>query len=209
MRELGFSVVGLIHKRDRDGLEKRSRRDGGDMPVARAVAVVIVVSVVLYMQQTGGLTGGSLTHVAPSHVARVNATQITSDRVIVLVDNSGSMGGTDQTVQSQLQQLTAAGISIVNRVPVPGFAIASADQYSLLEILLQGLAANPSADAVYVISDFSLGDEAASEITAYERLRRALRDRGARLYWATVRDSPPPTYYALARDSGGDVIPAQ
>jgi hypothetical protein len=76
MRELGFSVVGLIHKRDRDRLEKRSRRDGGDMPVARAVAVVIVVSVVLYMQQTGGLTGGSLTHVAPSHVARVHADHI-------------------------------------------------------------------------------------------------------------------------------------
>jgi hypothetical protein len=105
--------------------------------------------------------------------------------------------------------LTNAGISIVNRVPVPGFAIASADQYSLLDTLLQGLASNPSADAVYVISDFSVGDEAANDTAAYERLRMALDDRGARLYWATVRDTPPPMYHALARESGGDVIPAQ
>jgi hypothetical protein len=97
----------------------------------------------------------------------------------------------------------------VNRVPVPGFAIASADQYSLLDTLLQGLASNPSADAVYVISDFSVGDEAANDTAAYERLRMVLHDRGARLYWATVRDTPPPMYHALARESGGDVIPAQ
>jgi hypothetical protein len=179
------------------------------MPFARTIAVVFVVGVALHVQQTGGLSSGSLTRVAPSHVAHINATQITSDRLVVLVDNSGSMAGTGQTVQSQLQQLSAAGISIANRVPIPGFAIASADQYSLLETLLQGLAANPSADAVYVISDFSLGDEEANETAAHERLRMALSERGARLYWATVRDAPPPMYYALARDSGGNVIPPQ
>ena len=209
MRELGFSAVGLIRKRDRNRLEKRSRRNGGDIPLASTVAIVVVVSVVLHMEQTGGLTTGSLTHVAASHVARINATTITADRVVVLVDSSGSMAGTDQTVQSQLQQLSAAGISIVNRVPVPGFAIASADQYSLLETLLQGLAANPFPDAVYVISDFSVGDDTANETAALERLRMALHDRGARLYWSTVRDTPPPMYHALAQDSGGDVIPAQ
>jgi hypothetical protein len=179
------------------------------MPFASTIAVVVVVGVVLHLQQTGGLTSESLTHVAASHVARINATQVTSDRVVVLVDSSGSMTGTEQTVQSQLQQLTNAGISIVNRVPVPGFAIASADPYSLLDTLLQGLASNPSADAVYVISDFSVGDEAANDTAAYERLRMALHDRGARLYWATVRDTPPPMYHALARESRGDVIPAQ
>ena len=209
MRELGFSAVGLIRKRDRDRLEKQSRRTSGNVHFASTIAVVVVVGVVLHMQQTGGLTSGSLTHVVPSHVTRINATQITSDRVVVLVDSSGSMTGTEQTVQSQLQQLTNAGISIVNRVPVAGFAIASADQYSLLDTLLQGLASNPSADAVYVISDFSVGDEAANDTAAYERLRMALDDRGARLYWATVRDTPPPMYHALARESGGDVIPAQ
>jgi hypothetical protein len=209
MRELGFSAVGLIRKRDRDRLEKGSRRDGAGMPLPSTIAVVVVVGVVLHVQQTGGLTSESLTHVAASHVARINATQVTSDRVVVLVDSSGSMTGSEQTVQSQLQQLTNAGISIVNRVPVPGFAIASADQYSLLDTLLQGLASNPSADAVYVISDFSVGDEAANDTAAYERLRMALDDRGARLYWATVRDTPPPMYHALARESGGDVIPAQ
>ena len=133
-------------------------------------------------------------------LANINATRITADRVVVLVDSSGSMAGTDQTVQSQLQQLSAAGISIVNRVPVAGFAIASTDQYSLLDTLLQGLAANPSADAVYVISDFSVGDEAANDTAAYQRLRMALHDRGARLYWSTVRDAPPPAYFVLARD---------
>ena len=208
MRELGFSAVGLIGKRDRDRLEKQSRRNSGNVHFASTIAVVVVVGVV-HVQQTGGLTSESLTHVVPSHVTRINATQITSDRVVVLVDSSGSMTGTEQTVQSQLQQLTNAGISIVNRVPVPGFAIASADQYSLLDTLLQGLASNPSADAVYVISDFSVGDEAANDTAAYERLRMALDDRGARLYWATVRDTPPPMYHALARESGGDVIPAQ
>jgi hypothetical protein len=209
MRELGFSAVGLIRKRDRDRLEKQSKRNGGGMSLAPTIAVAVVVSAVLHVQQTGGLTTGSLTHVAASHVASINATQITSDRVVVLVDNSGSMAGTEQTVQSQLQQLSAAGISIVNRVPVAGFAIASADDYSLLDTLLQGLAANPSADAVYVFSDFSVGDDAANDTAAYERLRMALHDRGARLYWSTVRDAPPPMYFALARDSGGDVIPAQ
>ena len=209
MRELGFSAVGLICKRDRDRLRKQSKRNRGGMSLASTIAVVVVVSAVLHVQQTSGLTSGSLTHVAASHVANINATQVTSDRVVVLVDSSGSMAGTEQTVQSQLQQLSAAGISIVNRVPVPGFAIASADQYSLLDTLLQGLAANPSADAVYVISDFSVNDDAANDTAAYERLRMALDERGARLYWSTVRGAPPPMYYALARNSGGDVIPAQ
>ena len=209
MRELSFSVVGLASKRDRDRLEKQSRRSDGGMPFARTIAVVFVAGVALHVQQTGGPNSSSLTHAAASHVAHINGMQITSDRVVVLVDKSGSMAGTDQTVQSQLQQLSAAGISIANRVPISGFAIASADQYSLLETLLQGLAANPSADAVYVISDFSAGDEQANDTVAYERLRVALYDRGARLYWATVRDAPPPIYYALARDSGGNVIPRQ
>lgn len=198
MREIAFHVEGFTRRRDRDRLEKRSRARAGHIALTPIVAVVLVGAVLPVRQLDG-----------PTHVARVHATDIRADRVVVLVDGSGSMAGTDQNVQSQLDQLRAAGISIANRVNIPGFAISFTDAYSLLGILLERVAANPSADTVYVISDFSQGDHDANEPVAYERLRTVLRERRLRLYWATVRDAPLPIYYAIARQSGGDVIGAQ
>jgi hypothetical protein len=143
---------------------------------------------------------------APARTARVQATDVRADRVLVIVDNSGSMAGTADAVEAQLSQLRAAGISIANRVNVPGFAISFTDQYSLFPAIIERASADKSIDAVYVISDFSQGDDEGNEPAAVERLSRILRDRRMRVYWASVRENPGAIYYRLARTSGGDVI---
>ena len=54
MRKVGFSAVGLIRKRDRDRLEKQSKRNGGGTSLGPTIAVAVVVSVMLHLQQTVG-----------------------------------------------------------------------------------------------------------------------------------------------------------
>ena len=212
MSEIVFQLEGLT-KEQRDRLNRRLRR----RPVRNPVfTLAIAATVGIVAARSGGSAGSFNPNPGATHVAIVRGQEVRADKVLVLVDISGSMRGvpplnrdTGAQVQYQLNRLQAAGISIENRATVPGFAISFTDIYSMLRAFDERVAASRSVDTVYVISDFSARDDEANTPEAYEHLVATLRDRRLRLYWATVRDDPSPRYYEIARQSGGDVIPVK
>jgi len=137
-------------------------------------------------------------------VAEVHGKEVRGARVLVLIDDSGSMKNTETEVSLQLGRLAQAGIAIDLRNKIPGYAISLTDGYSLLPKLKKGISSNPSVDVVYVISDFSGGDDAVNDSAGYLELLRLLGAR--RIYWASVRAEPAPIYHHIARQTKGDVI---
>ena len=194
MRELEFQITGVLD--ERVNLNQQQRHSGK----SRAFSLVLIVVSVGLVIRTGQPNAGA------AHVALVHGKTVRADRMLVMVDNSSSMGGTENEVRFQLGRLLASGVSISNQVNIPGFAISINDPYSLYPILIQKLADDPRIDTVYVISDFSAGDSNANDSASYSAFIDTLRKRRLRLYWATVKKDPIPEYYQLARMQGGDVI---
>lgn len=172
-------------------------------PRRNRVAVTVLVAVVVVLALRSSQSDS-----APTPVAVVHGKEVKGQNALVLVDRSVSMKGTEAQVQSQLERLAHAGISIANRREIPGFAISSKSSESLLPVLKEAIGRDSHADVVYVISDFDRGDSDDNEPAACDGLVRILRDRHIRIYWATVKKDPIPTYYQIAQQSGGDVIPS-
>jgi len=197
MRELRFHVHGVMGRPRHQGRHQWRRQSRFTSP--SLVSVVFVAAV------AAGISRGVL-FTLPAHVASVYGTAVRGNHVLMLRDISGSMGGTDRTVDTQIGTLEAAGISLTDRADIPGFSISFTDTYSLLPALLAGINANPAVDTIYILSDFSAGDHHENEPEAVQHLARVLRERHIRLYSASVRDRPIAIYYDLARHSGGGVI---
>lgn len=129
-------------------------------------------------------------------------------RVVVLLDESGSMANTTKRKDLQLAALKANNISVTEPYTTNGYAISAANPYySLLQPLQRAVAENPNADTVYVISDFKGGDQSDNDAAGYQQLKDLLRERRLTLYLCTVDQPPPlPEYYTIAGASGGAVI---
>lgn len=146
---------------------------------------------------------------ASTPTALVQVLTPTTKNVLVMVDASGSMKGTEEILKKQLAQVEALGV-LVERHTTRGFGVSmTGDRRTpLLERLEATLQANPNVDAIYVVSDFSKKtprwDE--SNEAGYQRLRQILQERRLRMYLGTVRDDPPRELAEIARQSGGDVI---
>jgi hypothetical protein len=195
MRELEFHVRG----RADDGRSLNRHQNGfGKIRAIPLVLIVVCAGLIIRTSQHNAGAG---------HVALVHGTTVRADRILIMVDNSSSMGGTDAEVRFQLGRLLASGASISDEVNIPGFAISFIDTLSLLPSFTQKVAEDARIDTVYIISDFSAGDSNANDPAASAAFIETLRKRRLRLYWATVRDDPIPEYYQLARMTGGDVIP--
>jgi len=143
--------------------------------------------------------------------ALIDGCPLTARNIILILDNSRSMEGTEGTVKQLRDQLQATGISIGAEEKSQGFGFSTTGpDDNALHTLEQALRNNPSADAIYLFSDFDptstpyLPD--AENTPGYSRLQELLRQGRRRLYLGTVRMPPPSELVRIARESGGDLI---
>jgi len=125
---------------------------------------------------------------------------IKANKVLVLVDTSGSMDSYVVRKDEALAKLHSAGISTEDQVPIGGSA-----SY-ILETITRELAKRPQVGAIWMVSDFLDGSDLVSgnDKRRYEQLLRLLRQRGIKLYLSTVAKAPPPDHIEAVRASGGD-----
>ena len=116
------------------------------------------------------------------------------------------MPAANTSVNPQLSRMRAAGITVNNRVDVPGWSWGANYQWSFLNGLEDGVAKSPMVDTVYIITDFSAGDNEGNNAEGLSRFLRVLARRHLRLYWSSVRDPVPADYQRIARWSGGGVV---
>jgi len=128
----------------------------------------------------GVVTTSNHDFASSARAATVSGTDVIGNRVLVLVDDSSSMAGTEAAVQGQLSRLRAAGIEFSNRATVRGFAMSVTDRYAMVPALAQGLAAHPAIDTVYLVSDFSYGDDGVNDAESIALIARLLRERRGR-----------------------------
>ena len=138
--------------------------------------------------------------------ASIKGTSVSAYRVLVLVDNSTSMPNFNTAVQPQLDRMRAAGISIENQRTVPGWSWGSTTGYGFLSALESEMAAGSTVDSVYVVSDFTAGDNSENDAAGERRLRQILGGRSLKLYFSSVRDAVPLAYRQIAESSGGGVV---
>jgi len=203
MDELRFRIVGLTQERVRNWQKRahpgpidrglRSRVTRAWHAMRRSTRLLILI--------------GSIA-VAYAALARPSVQDITGRRVLLLLDESGSMADTTERTNRQLEALKTNNRFVTYPYGTNGFAISATHAgYSMLQPLEAALAANPNVDTVYFISDFKFGDEADNDAAGYQALRELVRSHRVTLYLATVDQPPPlPEYYAIPRASGGGVI---
>jgi hypothetical protein len=143
--------------------------------------------------------------------AVINGKTFTAGEVLLLVDASGSMRGTDAMLGRQTDQLRQARVNVSNRYNTDGFGFSvSGPDNNALHGLEQALHNYPAADAIYLFSDFDPTTNPyapdANDPAGYGRLRDLLRQGHRRLYLGTVRSRPPEPLIRIARESGGDLI---
>jgi hypothetical protein len=131
---------------------------------------------------------------------------VAASNVIILPDDSGSMGDKQEQLQALVSQLKPNEVNPENRTDGGGFSSTGPANNSLHK-LETALRANPNADAVFVFSDFEFGDYPADvhDDAGFERLRQLLGGR-RRLYLGTVKNPPPEKLIEIARGSGGGLI---
>ena len=137
--------------------------------------------------------------------ASLHGTDVSGSHVLLLVDISGSMPDARTTADPQIQAMRAAGISVANRIDVPGWSWGSGAAYSFLGALEGGISKSPLVDTVYIITDFTAGDDQGNDAAGLSRFRQLLARRHLRLYWCTVRDPVPEDYRRIALWTGGGV----
>src|SRR5262249_49775615 len=87
--------------------------------------------------------------------ALIDGCPLTARNIILILDNSRSMEGTEGTVKQLRDQLQATGISIGAEEKSQGFGFSTTGpDDNALHTLEQALRNNPSADAIYLFSDF-------------------------------------------------------
>jgi hypothetical protein len=142
----------------------------------------------------------------------IEGTYFKARKVIIMVDRSGSMGGTESRLAAQLELLRGAGIVAENLYRTRGFGLSPlGNPDNLLYPLKDALRQTPDADAIYVFSDFSHDAEwvvDGSDEAGYQQLREMLTEHRMRLYLGTVSDDPSSEFAAIASNSGGAVIRA-
>jgi hypothetical protein len=131
---------------------------------------------------------------------------VTATNVIILPDDSGSMGDKQEQLQALVSKLKPNEVNPENKTDGGGFSSTGPANNSLHK-LETALRANPAADAVFVFSDFEFGDYPADvhDDAGFERLRQLLGGR-RRLYLGTVKNQPPEKLIDIARGSGGGLI---
>jgi hypothetical protein len=145
--------------------------------------------------------------------AFINGKALTATNVVLVIDNSGSMKGTEERITQLRQRLQSAGISVAAEKRSDGFGFGVATpraRDNALYFLEEALRQSPGADAVYLFSDFDPTDRPYepdfSDIAGYARLRELLQQGRRRLYLGTVRTQPGEELIRIAKESGGDVI---
>lgn len=144
----------------------------------------------------------------------INGKAFTATDVVLLIDASGSMRGTETILGRQTDQLQQAHVSVSNRSNTDGFGFSvNGPANNALHVLEQVLQAHPAADAIYLFSDFDPTNERYApdddDAAGYQRLRDLLREGQRRLYLGTVRLRPREALIRIARESGGDVISSE
>jgi hypothetical protein len=146
--------------------------------------------------------------------ASIDGRAFTASNVIVLVDTSDSMKGTDTILNRHLDQLRNTRVSVGNPSDVKGFGFSTTGPPdNALHVLEQALQKNSAADAIYLFSDFYPPNDAPDAYppnkddgAGYERLRKLLQEGHRRLYLGTVRNLPDRQLVRIARESGGNLI---
>src|SRR5262249_297040 len=140
--------------------------------------------------------------------ALIDGCPLTARNIILILDNSRSMEGTEGTVKQLRDQMQATGISIGAEEKSQGFGFSTTGpDDNALHTLEQALRNNPSGEGIYLFSDFDptstpyLPD--AENTPGYSRLQELLRQGRRRLYLGTVRMPPPSELVRIARESGG------
>lgn len=138
--------------------------------------------------------------------ASIRGASVSAYRVLVLVDDSTSMPDFNAAVRPQLDRFRAAGIPIDYQANVPGWSWGSNSGYGFLRELERAIAAGTTVDTVYVVSDFTAGDNTDNDAAGERRLRQLLGSRGLRVYFSSVRDPVPLAYRQIAESTGGGVV---
>lgn len=176
-------------------LRARSRttaaRFRGLPPPAIAIGVAIAV-----LAADGGI-------VVPA--TRVNGVPVAGNHILVVQDNSGSVGDPNPELERQKVLL---GTSVSGLVKVVGFGVSSAGAANLLHVLEDAIPAQGAVDTVYVFSDFApfTPEYDCNDFAGLERVQRLIRQHHVRLYLSTVNMMPSQGLIAVARESGGDVL---
>lgn len=145
----------------------------------------------------------------------VGGRPVVATRVLVVRDESGSMGAFLPALEAQIREMRLGGIRAEEEELVSGVGVSRTGTGNLLEALERGLTGSPEADAVYVFSDFVTEMEGEvlradwrSDDEGYAHLASLLRQHGARLYLCSVDRPPPRELVRIALVSGGGEIPS-
>ena len=133
----------------------------------------------------------------PPPSVEIGGQRVDGERVLLIQDDSGSMGSYQAVVDRRIAALRAAGaysdvacklgnLEFIDFVPC---AIAQARK--------------PDVDGLYVFADFKW---AQYDVAGVNELRRALESTNIRLYLDTMGDEPQTELADLARDTGGAII---
>ncbi|MCZ6727378.1 MAG: hypothetical protein O7A98_08480 [Acidobacteria bacterium] len=184
MSYVEFSASGLTRarlRRLRSALRPHSSGPGR-LSGAKAGAWSLAVAAALLAAQ------------APS--SAIDPTDIRARRILLVVDDSGSMGSYLSQREDVLDQLAKRGVDVGNKVAISGSAS------GVREKITAGLAAHPNVDAVYLISDFHDGTDLVANDN-FDRLKSFLLARNVSLYLGTVALKPCPDQIRLADLTGG------
>ncbi len=166
---------------------------------------VLQVSFPLFVAGVAVLAYVFLAQTAP----RVHGVAVIGSRILLVLDNSGSMGSESTEVNRQIATLRNS--LSPNVATVNGFGTISTGSDNLRTALEQRLSQSRAFDAIYVLSDFYPIDKPidCDDAAGLARVRQLVRGSGVRVYLSTVRMMPSPALLAIARDSGGGLIGVQ
>lgn len=215
MRAFEFQIRGLTRKDLRRQTKKQSPHSGSFATIthfwkARSRNSQILIWIL------GALTLTYLFHGAylvaekhgPSTIAYGQV--FTGKNVIVLEDISGSMGPEEKSrLAALLNQLRTAGIKINATTETMGAGFwVGGEEVNSLKSLEKALRINPTADTIFVFSDFKHDDPEWDDHdpAGFQRLKELLEQRNRRLYLGTVNLQPDEELIRIATDSGGGLL---